>query len=340
MTSRGARLLLAAMAAGCAPERAAAPPRARFRERLAGSGVDFVHDPGGAGQKLFPEIMGGGVSLFDSDGDGDLDLWFAHGAAMPGRAGSERLLDRLYRNDGGFRFVDVTAASGAGEEGYTFSAACPDVDGDGDLDLYVCNLGRDRLLVNDGSGRFTEAPGGSGLDGGAWSTCAAFADLDRDGDLDAYVGNYVAFDLADRREWGEVARGPQFRAYPHPDNFPGARDALLRNDGGRDGAVRFTDVTVEAGLGRSDGKALAVVPGDFDDDGDVDLFVGNDRTGNFLWRNDSPPGGPIRLANVAFEVCVAQDGEGRNESSMGSSTTTATSTSSPRACRTKPTRSG
>jgi hypothetical protein len=305
--------------AACSREPERPPPR--FVERLAGSGVDFVHEWGRSGRKLFPEIMSGGVSLLDHDGDGDLDVWFAQGVLLPGNPAFDKEpapLDRLYRNDGGFHFVDVTAESGAGEPGYTLSAACPDVDGDGDVDLYVCNLGGNRLLVNDGKGHFTDATAGSGLGLDSWSTCAAFADLDRDGDLDCYVGDYVLFELDDSREWGDVARGPQFRAYPHPDNYPPARDHVFRNDGGRDGAVRFVDVSEQAGLAGSTSKALAVVPGDFDDDGDVDLYVANDRLPNHLWRNDTPSGGALKLVDVAVDVACALDGEGRAKSGMGS----------------------
>jgi len=312
-----AAVALGMAGAGCG-ERAAPPAGSRFVARLDGSGIDFLHDHGGSGAKYFPEINAGGVSLFDFDGDGDLDLWFAQGEPLPGRAAEPPRLDRLYRNDGGFRFTDVTAEAGAGEPGYTFSAACPDVDGDGDLDLYVCNFGPNRLLVNDGGGRFIDVTAAAGLACAAWSSCAAFADLDGDGDLDCYVGNYIEYDLEHAKVCGEVERGPEFRAYCHPDNFPGARDALFRNDGGRDGAVRFTEVTLEAGLANSAGKALAVVPTDFDGDGDIDLYVANDHVPNFLWRNDTARGGPIRLVDVAFELGVAQDGEGRSESCMGS----------------------
>jgi hypothetical protein len=286
--------------------------------RVAGSGVEFVHDAGGSGRKLFPEINAGGVSLFDYDGDGDLDLWFAQGAPLPGRSDDRPLHDALYRNDGDFHFVDVTAAAGAGEPGFSFHGACPDVDGDGDLDLHVSNLGENRLLVNDGHGHFVDVTQASGLGDTAWSSCAAFADFDGDGDLDCYVGNYLVYDLDHPKPCGETERGPQYRAYCHPDAFPGARDVLYRNDGGRDGAVHFTDVTAEAGCARSNGKTLALVPCDYDDDGDVDLYVATDHVANHLWRNDSPRGGAMKFVDVAKDVGVAHDGNGRSQSCMGS----------------------
>ncbi len=315
---RGLALLGFALAGASCGEKAPPPPPFRFAQRGAASGVDFVHDHGGNGSKQFTEIVVGGVSLFDYDGDGDLDLHCAQAAALPGRTIDPPLVDRLYRNDGAFHFTEVTAEAGAGETGYTFSVSCPDIDGDGDLDLYCCNYGRNTLLVNDGHGRFTDVTESSGLGGNAWSSAAAFVDLDRDGDLDCYVGNYVVYDVQTARPCGDRTVGAQEHDYCHPDNFAGARDDVLRNDGGRDAQVRFTDVTVASGAQASTGKALAVVPTDYDGDGDVDLFVANDHVPNFLWRNDSVRGGAIVLVEVGFEAGVAQDGEGKNESCMGS----------------------
>jgi hypothetical protein len=292
-------------------------PSGAFAARGAGSGVTFVHDHGGCGRKAFPEIVVGGVSLFDCDGDGDLDLFCAQAAALPGREVSSPLKDALYRNDGGFRFTDITDASGAFDDGYTLSASCPDIDGDGDLDLFLCNYGRDTLLVNDGTGRFTDVTAASGLTDDDWTSAAAFLDFDRDGDLDAYLGNYVVYDASTARPCGAAIGAPD-HDYCHPDNYPGAPDRVFRNDGGRDQAIRFTEVTVEALSTEGTGKALGLVPTDFDGDGDIDLYVANDHVPNFLWRNDSKPGGPIRLVEVGAEAGCAQDGEGKNESCMGS----------------------
>ncbi|MSR45789.1 MAG: CRTAC1 family protein [Planctomycetes bacterium] len=309
-------LLLLSSLTGCGDE---LPPRpsGRFVARGAGSGVDFVHDYGGCGRKQFPEIVVGGVSLFDADGDDDLDLFCAQAAALPGREVAPPLRDRLYRNDGDFRFVDVTEASGAFDAGYTLSVSCPDIDGDGDLDLYFCNYGCDTLLVNDGSGRFADVTDVSGVAESAWTAAAAFVDFDRDGDLDCYVGNYVVYDVETARPCG-ASIGAADHDYCHPDNFAGAANRVLRNDGGRDRAIRFVDVTAEALSVQETGKALGLVPSDYDRDGDVDLFVANDHVPNFLWRNDSVRGGPIRLVEVGVEAGVAQDGEGKNESCMGS----------------------
>ena len=313
----GIVLPFVACATGCDGGEGGAGATARFA-KAGSTGVEFVHDHGGFGRRLFPEIVAGGASLLDYDGDGDLDVWFAQGAPLPGHPDPSPRLDELYRNDGGLRFTNVTAETGAGEPGYTYASACPDVDGDGDVDLFLCNFGRDVLLVNDGKGRFRDVAASAQIGSDGWTTCASFADLDRDGDLDCYVGDYVVFDFQKPRGTDEAAFDPERSSYPHPDSFQPASHELFRNDGGRDDSVRFTRITAEAGMGRARGKALAVVPVDYDDDGDVDLFVANDHVPSFLWRNDTELGGPIRLVEVGFEVGVAQDGDGRSESCMGS----------------------
>jgi len=284
------------------------PPLFRTRAQ---TGVDFVHDSGVSGKKRLIEINSGGVTLLDYDGDGDLDLFFPQGAPLPGYAGHGDFRDRLYRNDGGFRFTDVTAESGVSDAGatlddFTYSAAAPDFDGDGDQDLYLCNVGRNRFLRNDG-GRFVDATALWGGDSPLWSTAAAFADFDRDGDLDLYVVNYVVEPL-EHPACGPLARGEAYRSYCHPDEFPPADDALYRNDGGR-----LVDVSAPAGLVGRGGAGLGAVISDFDADGDVDLFVANDSTPNFLWRND----GDSRFAEVAGESYVAVDGSGLSTGAMG-----------------------
>ncbi len=299
---------------GCSDPRVPTREEA-FVSRHATSGVQFVQRTGGFGQKLFVEINSGGVSLLDYDGDGRLDLYFCQGEPLPGHPSPDGpYLDRLYRNLGDFQFVDVTEATNAGEGGYTFSAACPDVDGDGDHDLYLCNYGPNTLLVNDGRGRFEDMTAASGLAGDDWSSAACFADFDQDGDLDVYVTNYIQYDVRNPKPCGEIERGPEYLAYCHPDAFPGQCDRFYRNDLAQTGILRFTEITKDAGMAGADGKGLALVPFDYDGDGDLDLYVANDATPNFLWRND----GGLRFVEVGFTMGVAQDGMGRNESCMGS----------------------
>jgi len=289
-------------------------PRKLFVMR-SDSGVDFLHDVGLSGRKHLVEITAGGVSLFDFDGDGDLDLYFTQGAPLPGHTGRADFRDRLYRNDstsvGGLRFADVTDAANASDAGatlddYTYAAACPDFDGDGDPDLYLCNVGRNRFLRNDG-GKFVDATDAWGGDSSLWSTAAAFADFDRDGDLDLYVANYVRENF-DHPGCGRIRLGPQYRSYCHPDEFPPADDAIYRNDDGR-----LVDVSRQVGVTGTGGSGLGAVISDCDGDGDVDLFVANDSTPNFLWRNE----GGFRFKEAASEAYVAVDGSGLSTAAMG-----------------------
>ncbi len=308
----GSRRLAASFAAlaglglgGCgeAPREAAI-----FRDRTAGSGIDFIHRNCGAGDKLIVEITCGGVSLLDYDGDGDQDLFCCQGAALPRfEAQGIDLRDRLYRNDGNFRFVDVTDETGASDAGYTYAAMAPDIDGDGDQDLYLCNDGRNTLLRNDG-GRFTDVTAAAGaLDCDLLTASAAFVDLDRDGDLDCYLCNYLLQARALKR-CGADRGGASVRSYCRPAAYPPAPDLLLRNDGGF-----FVDVTRESLHGETLGSGLAVVPGDYDNDGDVDLFVSNDGLPNYLWRND----GGMQFTEVAVAVGVAVNSAGLSEACMG-----------------------
>ena len=209
----------------------------------------------------------------------------------------------------------MTAESGVSDAGatlddFTYSAAAPDFDCDGDPDLYLCNVGRNRFLRNDG-GRFVDATELWGGDCRLWSTAAAFADFDRDGDLDLYVANYVVEPL-DHPGRAPLARGEEFRSYCHPDEFPPADDALYRNVGGR-----LVEVSARGGPAGLGGSGLGAVISDYDGDGDVDLFVANDSTPNFLWRNEGGTGGEFRFTEVAHECNVAVDGSGLSTGAMG-----------------------
>ncbi|MBL8842448.1 MAG: CRTAC1 family protein [Planctomycetes bacterium] len=287
---------------------AQAAPADWFVDVSAPWGVDFRHRNGGGGEKHFPEIMSGGVAVLDYDGDGARDLFFAQGAPFPGcPTEGVDFRDRLLRRAGG-RFVDVTDAAGCSTPRYTLSALAPDWDGDGDPDLVLCEFGGVSLLRNDG-GRFVDATGASGLAESGWPQCAAAADFDQDGDLDLYVGHYVVYDPQAALWCGEREKGPDYRSYCHPDEYPPEADRLWENVGGG----RFVDATARAGMAGALGKCLGLLPFDAEGDGDVDLYVANDSTPNFLWRND----GALRFTEVGLDAGCAVSGRGLAQASMG-----------------------
>jgi len=305
--SLGALVLAACARDGGAPPSAAPPPSSwpALADEAASRGLKMARDAGGSGRRWFPETMSGGAALFDADGDGDLDALIVGATPLPGCT-REVAGTQLFRNDGRGRFSPWGDGWPAHGLGYGMGVAVGDVDGDGDRDLFLANFGASRLLRNDG-GRFVDATELWGGDCRLWSTAAAFADFDRDGDLDLYVVNYVHESL-DHPGCGRLAEGERYRSYCHPDEFPPADDALYRNDGGR-----LVDVSAECGVVGTGGAGLGAVLSDYDDDGDVDLFVANDSTPNFLWRND----GAWHFAEVAHEAWVAVDQSGLSTAAMG-----------------------
>jgi len=174
------------------------------------------------------------IVLFDYDGDGDLDIFDA--------SGSQRLL----RNDGG-KFTDVTAGSGLSISGseYGFAAVAGDYDNDGRPDLFVARFAEKRFVLyhNDGNGHFSDRTKEAGLEvpmlKGSPYRSAAFVDVDHDGDLDLFIA--------------------------------GPTNILFRNNGNG----TFTDITEAAKVSapNSFSSSSAIIPTDFDNRRDVDLFL-------------------------------------------------------------------
>lgn len=199
----------------------------------------FINRSSGSGIAFSTDISG--VSFGDYDGDGDDDLHIT-------RINSQT--DRLYRNDGNFQFTDVSAAAGIDATGEGMGSTWGDYDGDGWLDLYVCNrtgqagnFEDNHLFRNNGDGTFTDVAAVLGVDRvGDLSFLASFLDYDSDGDADLYLAN---------------DKGLQ----------PAFMNHLFRNDGGT-----FTDVTVESGT-EANVDCMGIAYGDIDHNGHPDLFV-------------------------------------------------------------------
>jgi len=279
-----------------------------------GSGLAFRHVNGASGAYYFLETNGSGCGLFDYDNDGDLDAYFAQGGALTGFKEPGPFPSRLFRNDGPGpdgrpRFSDVTEAAHAGALLYATGCCLGDYDGDGWRDVFVYGWGPNVLLRNRGDGTFEDVSKKAGVADARYAGTALYADFDRDGDLDLFVGNYVKWSYALHRS---CAVPPAERSYCHPDVFDAETSLLYRNNG--DGT--FTDVSFPAGINRRDGKTLGALASDVDDDGDLDLFVANDSSPNFLYRNDGKPG-TLAFGDASESSALSYDHDGRTQGSMG-----------------------
>jgi tetratricopeptide (TPR) repeat protein len=298
-----------------APARLAITPLPRFEDRAQAAGLDFVHQNGGAPGRLIPPVTAsGGLALLDFNTDGWLDLYVVQAGPFPPRpdlnSANPDAGDRLYRNRGDGTFEDVTASAGlAGYRGYGHGVAVGDVDNDGFPDLFITRWRSYALYRNRGDGTFEDVTAAWGLDGERdWPTSAAFADLDNDGDLDLYVCHYLKWNEGEERVCSDPEDPAVYRCAPR--DFPALPDHLFRNDRGR-----FTDVSTLAGItaADADGRGLGVVAADLDDDGRVDLFVANDTTANYLFRNL----GNMRFEEIAHTAGVASNATGGYQAGMG-----------------------
>ena len=307
------------LVAACSDGERAAP---WFSEEAALRGIDFQHQSvqsGGDSTLLFPDIMGSGAALADLDGDGDLDAYLVQSGLLiqaGPQAGDVGPPNRLFFNQGDGRFVPAEDPGAAADRGYGMGVTAGDYDNDGDVDLYVTNVGPNVLLRNDGTGRFEDVSAAAGVDHPGFGTAAAFVDLDRDGDLDLFLVNYVDWDLSIERDCyhGGV------RTYCLPTNYAApAMDVLYRNDG--DGS--FTDVTEAAGIDlaygnyagnyRTSRPGLGLIGADFNKDGLIDLFVANDLMVDQLWINR----GDLRFQDQATLWGCDVDEHGIAKAGMG-----------------------
>ena len=214
------------------------------------SGVQFSYRNGREGEKYtILESVGGGVALIDYDVDGDLDLFITGGGTIGGSPTTVAGLPSVfYRNDGEWKFVDVTAAAGlATASDYSIGCSCGDFDRDGYPDLFVTGYPRSRLLRNTGKGRFEDVTDRLGLNVEGLHAASTWPDVDNDGWPDLFVTGYVTFDLKEGRKCGDELR--KIKDICGIWQYPSAPDRLFLNRGGK----AFEDVSQQAGI-RADGK--------------------------------------------------------------------------------------
>jgi hypothetical protein len=284
------------------------PAPVQFRNAAGTAGLDFIHRHTRTPDRHYPESVPGGVAVFDYNGDDRPDIFFTNSAELPslrkiGRADA----NRLYRNDGGLRFTDITDAAGVSGVGYAMGAAAADYDNDGRVDLFVAGVARNQLLRNRGDGSFEDVAARAGIASGEWAAAAGWFDYDNDGRLDLFVVNYVRWSAENNRYCGDQSRG--LRIYCHPRYFEGLPNRLYRNRG--DGT--FEDVSAASGIAKHVGKGMSIAFADYDHDGDADAFVTNDAVPNFLFRNN----GDRTFSEVALAAGVAVPESGRPISGMG-----------------------
>jgi hypothetical protein len=285
----------------------------RFEEVTERSGVKFTYRNGEeAGEVAILESLGGGVGLFDYDGDGDLDLCLPGGGHHSDKKadGKRDVLGwphAIYRNDGDWHFTEVTQQAAVPMSShYTHGAAAADFDNDGFCDVLITGFGGVQLLHNHGDGTFAEIAKSAEMTDTLWSSSAAWGDFNKDGALDVYVAHYVDWSF-DKHPFCPGPKKGDRESCP-PREFEGLPDVLYLSNG--DGT--FREASKECGL-RSDGKGLGVLTADLDLDGDVDVYVGNDTVANFLFRND----GTGKFQEVGLISGTAVNQTGSPDGSMG-----------------------
>jgi len=275
------------------------------------SGITFRH-LSAPEKKYIVESMSGGVIVIDYDRDGWPDIYFTNAPTVDMALKGEKAHSALYHNNHDGTFTDVTDKAGIATPCFAMGGAVGDYNNDGWPDLYVTCLGGNVLYKNNGNGTFTDVTKQAGVADGRWSAGAAFGDYDGDGFVDLMVTNYVDFKLSDLPAFGSKPtckyRGIDVQCGPR--GLKGAGDALFHNNG--DGT--FADVSKAAGVDDPNGYyGLGVIWSDFNNTGRPDIYVANDSTPNFLYKNE----GKGKFTEIGLESGTAVSNDGSEQGSMG-----------------------
>lgn len=283
--------------------------RVQFVDVAVDLGVVLKNVSGDSEQSYVIDTMMGGSAFLDYDNDGDLDLYVLNGSRVVGFPVGEHPRNAFYRNDGN-KYADVTEESGLGDTGWGMGCAAGDYDNDGDPDIYVTNYGKNVLYSNQGDGTFTDVTEIAKVGDERFGTGCAFFDYDVDGDLDLYIANYVDFKhfIETTPEKSYTWKG--LKVHFGPRGMRGEADILYRNEG--DGT--FSDVTQAANVvDHQKLYGLGVIGGDYDNDGDPDIYVANDTGPNFLYQNN----GDGTFTEVGWMVGAAYGAGGELQGCMG-----------------------
>ncbi len=305
-------LVFAATVAGWSAQPSVKPHLPQLIDVTGAAGIHFVHrsDPQ---KKYIVESMSGGVLLIDYDRDGWPDIYFTNAPSVAMARAGEKAKSALYRNNHDGTFTDVTDQAGVGYPcEFPMGGAVGDNNNDGWPDILVTCLGGVVLYRNNGNGTFTDVTKQAGLRDPYWASGAAFGDYDGDGWDDLFISDYVDFHLNDLPKFGSMPTC-LYRGIPvqcGPRGLKGSPDFLFHNNG--DGT--FTDVSKTAGVANPNGYyGLGAVWTDLNNKGLPDLYVADDTTPNYLYRND----GHGHFTNISFASGTALDQNGSEQGSMG-----------------------
>ena len=276
------------------------------------AGIHFQHISSPE-KRYIVESMSGGVLLIDYDRDGWPDIYFTNAPTVEMMKKHERARGALYHNNHDGTFADVTDKAGIATPcALANGGAVGDYNNDGWPDLYITCWGGNVLYRNNGDGTFTDVTAKAGVADGRNSMGAAFGDYDNDGFVDLMVTNYVSFHLDKLPGFGGIPtckyRGVDVQCGPR--GLPGDGDALFHNNG--DGT--FTDVSRKAGVDDPNGYyGLGVTFVDFNNTGRQDIFVNDDATPNYLYKNE----GNGKFTEIGLESGTAVSQDGAEQACMG-----------------------
>lgn len=262
-------------------------PDAIFVDITEKAGIDFRYTFGDTTYENILESSGSGITVLDYNNDGYMDIYMLNGTYLPGISDEHgkpyaETPDCLYRNNGDGTFTEVAQQAGLDDRHWSMAAGAVDYDDDGDVDIFLLNYGPNVFFQNNGNGTFSDITDSLGLRGPEqlngftkWSVGVGYIDFDGDNDVDMMVGNFLAFDP-------EYVSPTNPDIMPHPSEYRGQASMLYRQN--EDGS--FTEVTREAGLYYPDSKCMGLTVYDYNLDGNMDIFQGNDHQKNFLFRNE------------------------------------------------------
>lgn len=289
------------------PGMLAAQQNVIFQEISKDVGIDFEYTFGDYTYENILESSGSGITVFDYNNDGLMDLLMLNGTYLEGISDQEGKVftnsrDKLYKNRGDGTFEETGQQAGLEDFHWSMAAGAMDIDLDGFQDLYLLNYGPNVFYHNNGDGTFTDKTAETGLSGpetlngfAKWSIGVSYLDHNDDGRIDAMVGNFLAFDP-------EYISTQTPGMMPHPSEYKGQASFLYEQQ--PDGS--FEDITAQLGLYYPDSKCMGLTVADVDSDGDLDIFQANDHQFNNLFIKE---GNNYREAGVPSGVAANSQGQ-------------------------------